>query len=170
MNREQILGRRIRQLTWLFVVGLFLSGATAIPLLDWKWINLSNFFLLRVRRDFFYAVEKLARLAGFGIEEWGSHPARTSGDMVVTRRATLCFPMSQTQSPSRNAARGGQAAGITLSAGIRQGLAGVQAFYRRIWRRSKNPRNCCNCAPSPNCRPAKASWRNTAGRTRNYWK
>jgi hypothetical protein len=31
MNREQTL-RRIKQLTWLFIVGLFLSGATAIPL------------------------------------------------------------------------------------------------------------------------------------------
>lgn len=31
MNREQTL-RRIKLLTWLFIVGLFLSGATAIPL------------------------------------------------------------------------------------------------------------------------------------------
>lgn len=31
MNHEQFL-RRIRWLTWLFIVGLFLSGATAIPL------------------------------------------------------------------------------------------------------------------------------------------
>src|SRR6266498_3322195 len=38
MNREQILRRRIRVLTWLFIVGLILAGATAIPLpaeLDW---------------------------------------------------------------------------------------------------------------------------------------
>jgi hypothetical protein len=32
MNREQILHRRIRLLTWLFIIGLLLSGATAIPL------------------------------------------------------------------------------------------------------------------------------------------
>ncbi len=32
MNRESILRRRIRWLTWLFILGLFLSGATAIPL------------------------------------------------------------------------------------------------------------------------------------------
>jgi hypothetical protein len=31
MNREQIL-RRIKLLTWLFIVGLVLSGATVIPL------------------------------------------------------------------------------------------------------------------------------------------
>jgi hypothetical protein len=38
MNREQRLLRRIRLLTWLFIAGLVLSGATAIPLeaeLDW---------------------------------------------------------------------------------------------------------------------------------------
>ena len=34
MNREVILLRRIKALTWLFIVGLFLSGVTAIPL---KW-------------------------------------------------------------------------------------------------------------------------------------
>ena len=33
MSREQILRRRIKLLTWLFIVGLFVSGATAIPLL-----------------------------------------------------------------------------------------------------------------------------------------
>lgn len=32
MERDQILLRRIRQLTWLFIIGLVLSGATAIPL------------------------------------------------------------------------------------------------------------------------------------------
>ena len=32
MNREQILRHRIKLLTWLFIVGLVLSGATAIPL------------------------------------------------------------------------------------------------------------------------------------------
>jgi hypothetical protein len=38
MNREQLLYRRIKLLTGFFIVGLFLSGATAIPLLtelDW---------------------------------------------------------------------------------------------------------------------------------------
>lgn len=38
MNREQTLRRRITLLTWLFIVGLLLSGVTAIPLkteLDW---------------------------------------------------------------------------------------------------------------------------------------
>jgi hypothetical protein len=32
MNREQVLRRRIRVLTWLFIIGLVVSGATAIPL------------------------------------------------------------------------------------------------------------------------------------------
>jgi hypothetical protein len=32
MNREQNLRRRIKLLTWLFIIGLALSGATAIPL------------------------------------------------------------------------------------------------------------------------------------------
>jgi hypothetical protein len=32
MNRTSILRRRIRTLTWLFILGLALSGATAIPL------------------------------------------------------------------------------------------------------------------------------------------
>jgi hypothetical protein len=32
MNRERVLCRRIKFLTWLFIVGLVLSGATAIPL------------------------------------------------------------------------------------------------------------------------------------------
>ena len=38
MNREQTLRRRIKLLTWLFIAGLVLSGATAIPLqseLNW---------------------------------------------------------------------------------------------------------------------------------------
>ena len=32
MSREQTLRRRIKRLTWFFIVGLVLSGATAIPL------------------------------------------------------------------------------------------------------------------------------------------
>jgi hypothetical protein len=32
MNREQILRRRIRFVTWLFITGLVISGVTAIPL------------------------------------------------------------------------------------------------------------------------------------------
>ena len=32
MNREQTLRRRIKVFTWLFIVGLVVSGATAIPL------------------------------------------------------------------------------------------------------------------------------------------
>lgn len=32
MNRQAALLRRIRWLTWLFIFGLFVSGATAIPL------------------------------------------------------------------------------------------------------------------------------------------
>lgn len=35
MSREQILRRRIRLLTWLFIIGLVVSGATAIPL-NWE--------------------------------------------------------------------------------------------------------------------------------------
>ena len=52
MNRTQTLGRRIRWLTWFFIVGLVESGVTAIPL------NL-----------------EVDRLINFlGIEEWGSQP------------------------------------------------------------------------------------------------
>lgn len=32
MNRNQILHRRIKLLTWFFIIGLVISGATAIPL------------------------------------------------------------------------------------------------------------------------------------------
>lgn len=32
MSREQTMRRRIKLLTWLFIIGLVLSGATAIPL------------------------------------------------------------------------------------------------------------------------------------------
>src|SRR5882762_5105780 len=32
MNREQTLHRRIYVLTWIFILGLFFSGITAIPL------------------------------------------------------------------------------------------------------------------------------------------
>jgi hypothetical protein len=32
MNREHILRHRIKWLTWFFIVGLLISGATAIPL------------------------------------------------------------------------------------------------------------------------------------------
>jgi hypothetical protein len=35
VNREQILRRRIQWLTWFFIVGLMISGATAIPL-NWE--------------------------------------------------------------------------------------------------------------------------------------
>jgi hypothetical protein len=39
MNHELTLHRRIRWLTWLFISGLFLSGATAIPLLpEVNWL------------------------------------------------------------------------------------------------------------------------------------
>jgi len=47
MNREQILRRRIQRLTWFFIVGLVISGATAIPL-NWelnlllKWFGLTG--------------------------------------------------------------------------------------------------------------------------------
>ena len=43
MNHEKILLRRVRWLTWFFIVGLVVSGATAIPLvteLDWLvWLT-----------------------------------------------------------------------------------------------------------------------------------
>ena len=32
MSRDEILHQRIRMLVWLFIVGLFVSGVTAIPL------------------------------------------------------------------------------------------------------------------------------------------
>jgi hypothetical protein len=34
MDRKQILRRRVKLLTWLFILGLFFSGATALPLTD----------------------------------------------------------------------------------------------------------------------------------------
>jgi len=34
MTREQVLRRRIKLLTWVFIVGLLISGATTIPLLS----------------------------------------------------------------------------------------------------------------------------------------
>jgi len=47
MNREQILRGRIRSWTWVFIGGLVISGATAIPLvteLEWltRWAGLEN--------------------------------------------------------------------------------------------------------------------------------
>ena len=51
MNREQVLRRRIKWLTSFFILGLFLSGATAIPLqIETGWLTLcSNAqWLLRV--------------------------------------------------------------------------------------------------------------------------
>ena len=39
MSREQQLRGRIKALTWIFITGLFLSGATAIPLLpEVNWL------------------------------------------------------------------------------------------------------------------------------------
>lgn len=34
MNREPLLRRRVKWLTWLFVIGLLVCGATAIPLVE----------------------------------------------------------------------------------------------------------------------------------------
>ena len=43
MQRDRILYRRIHWLTWFFIIGLFLSGATAIPLQEeMSW--LASFF------------------------------------------------------------------------------------------------------------------------------
>ena len=44
MNRESILRRRIWWLTFLFIIGLFLSGVTAMPLaaeVNWLVIDCS---------------------------------------------------------------------------------------------------------------------------------
>lgn len=47
MSREQVLRRRIRLLTWFFILGLVISGATALPL-NWElgllvnWLGLSG--------------------------------------------------------------------------------------------------------------------------------
>jgi hypothetical protein len=47
VNREQILRRRIKWLTWVFIIGLIVSGATAIPL-TWEldrlaeWLGVSD--------------------------------------------------------------------------------------------------------------------------------
>ena len=43
MNREEQLRRRIKWLTWLFIVGLFISGVTAIPL-NWELDLMVNWF------------------------------------------------------------------------------------------------------------------------------
>lgn len=43
MNHEQILRRRINWLTWFFIFGLVLSGATAIPL-NWELELLVQWF------------------------------------------------------------------------------------------------------------------------------
>lgn len=47
MSRDQILLRRIKWLTWFFIVGLVISGATAIPLVTeldllTKWFGLQG--------------------------------------------------------------------------------------------------------------------------------
>ena len=40
MNRETILLRRIKLLTWFFIIGLVLSGVTAIPLVtELEWLT-----------------------------------------------------------------------------------------------------------------------------------
>ena len=52
MNRQQQLRCRIKWLTWLFIFGLVISGATALPL--------------------GLEVDRLIRFLGF--EEWGSQP------------------------------------------------------------------------------------------------
>ncbi|MCW5554895.1 MAG: hypothetical protein KIS67_22370 [Verrucomicrobiae bacterium] len=43
MKRENLLRRRIRALTWLFILGLVLSGITAIPL-NWELDLLAKWF------------------------------------------------------------------------------------------------------------------------------
>ena len=43
MNRENTLRNRIKLLTWLFIIGLVLSGATAIPL-NWELDLLVKWF------------------------------------------------------------------------------------------------------------------------------
>jgi len=43
LNREAVLLRRIKALTWLFIVGLFISGLTAIPL-NWELDLMVNWF------------------------------------------------------------------------------------------------------------------------------
>lgn len=47
MNRERLLRRRIRAWTWIFIVGLVISGATAMPLvteLEWlsRWLGIDG--------------------------------------------------------------------------------------------------------------------------------
>jgi hypothetical protein len=42
MNRERILRRRVKWLTWVFIIGLVVSGATAIPL-RWEVDRLAEF-------------------------------------------------------------------------------------------------------------------------------
>lgn len=47
MNREQILHRRIKWWTWFFIIGLVISGATAIPLITeldllTKWFGIES--------------------------------------------------------------------------------------------------------------------------------
>ena len=40
MNRESVLRRRLWLLTWFFILGLVISGATAIPLKsEIEWLS-----------------------------------------------------------------------------------------------------------------------------------
>lgn len=48
MKSEKLLRRRIRALTWLFIIGLVVSGVTAIPL-NWELDLLVNWFGLEVQ-------------------------------------------------------------------------------------------------------------------------
>ena len=59
MSREQILLRRIKLLTWFFIIGLVISGATAIPL-NWELDLLVNWFGL-AGQDSTSATSELAR-------------------------------------------------------------------------------------------------------------
>jgi hypothetical protein len=74
MNREQRLLRRIRLLTWLFIAGLVLSGATAIPLeaeLDWL-VNATG------------AREQVQTAASSGAPAWASWLVRVRNALAET--------------------------------------------------------------------------------------
>jgi hypothetical protein len=60
LNREIILRRRIKWLTWIFIIGLIVSGATAIPL-QWE---------LDRAAEFLGIADKSSADAGSGLSHW----------------------------------------------------------------------------------------------------
>jgi hypothetical protein len=60
MSREQTLRQRVRYLTWFFIFGLVISGATAIPL-EWEMDLLAKFLGV---------ADQTSSQAGPGLTQW----------------------------------------------------------------------------------------------------